>query len=65
MMGIRRVDELSTWKTSSYEGSESSSDDESEKGEEESSEFVAVPNESNVWHADPEAVWTPQASESS
>ncbi|KAH7269550.1 uncharacterized protein BKA55DRAFT_588230 [Fusarium redolens] len=65
MMGIRRVDELSTWKTSSYEGSESSDeDDESEKGEGESSEFVAVPTEANVWHADNEgAMWTPQASE--
>ncbi|KAM5355540.1 hypothetical protein ACJ41O_002186 [Fusarium nematophilum] len=63
MMGIRRVDELSTWKTSSYEGSEQ---DESENGEEGSNEFIAVPSESNVWNSETEgALWTPQQSESS
>lgn len=66
MMGIRRVDELSTWKTNGSEGSESSDDedDESEKGEEgTSSEFIAV-SDDNVWHADTGAVWShkPEAS---
>ncbi|KAH8179445.1 DUF1776-domain-containing protein [Sarocladium implicatum] len=59
MMGIRRVDELSTWKaTSSYEGS---SREESENGEGSAShEFVAVPQESNVWNSDGEShLWTP------
>ncbi|KOS19471.1 UPF0744 protein [Escovopsis weberi] len=54
LMGIRRVDELSTWKTSNYEGSSSDerSDDGDEAGEEigESREFVAVPSERNVWN---------------
>ncbi|KAJ4169300.1 hypothetical protein NW754_016334 [Fusarium falciforme] len=70
MMGIRRVDELSTWKTSSYEGSEA--DEESENGDAEggetSTEFVAVPPESNVWggaHEAEGALWTPQTSETS
>ncbi|KAF4470769.1 DUF1776-domain-containing [Fusarium albosuccineum] len=64
MMGIRRVDELSTWKTSSYEGSER--EEESENGEETSTEFIAVPSESNVWNNEHEqALWTPQASETS
>ncbi|KAK2036582.1 DUF1776-domain-containing protein [Colletotrichum somersetense] len=46
MMGIRRVDELSAWQTSSYDGSL----DGSENGE--GQDFVAVPDEkldSNVW----------------
>lgn len=60
MMGIRKVDELSTWKTSSYEGSERA---ESETGEE-SHEFVAVASEANVWHSEVEgsSMWTPQTS---
>ncbi|KAI5462140.1 hypothetical protein BGZ63DRAFT_443061 [Mariannaea sp. PMI_226] len=63
MMGIRKVDELSTWKTSSYEGSERA---ESENGEE-SHEFVAVPSEANVWNSEVggPSTWTPQKSESS
>ncbi|KAF9876739.1 hypothetical protein CkaCkLH20_05585 [Colletotrichum karsti] len=46
MMGIRRVDELSAWQTSSYDGS---LDGSSESGE--GTDFVAVPDEgaSNVW----------------
>ncbi|WQF87542.1 Putative NAD(P)-binding domain superfamily [Colletotrichum destructivum] len=46
MMGIRRVDELSAWQTSSYNGSLDGS--ENEDGQ----DFVAVPDEkldSNVW----------------
>ncbi|KAK2021337.1 DUF1776-domain-containing protein [Colletotrichum zoysiae] len=46
MMGIRRVDELSAWQTSSYDGSL----DGSENGE--GQDFVAVPDEKldrNVW----------------
>ncbi|ROT43648.1 DUF1776-domain-containing protein [Sodiomyces alkalinus F11] len=45
MMGIRRVDELSAWQTSSYDNSREGSD----VGD--SHEFVAVPQdeESNVW----------------
>ncbi|KAJ0161548.1 UPF0744 protein [Colletotrichum tanaceti] len=46
MMGIRRVDELSSWQTSSYNGSLDGS--ENEDGQ----DFVAVPDEkldSNVW----------------
>ncbi|KAL0935015.1 UPF0744 protein [Colletotrichum truncatum] len=45
MMGIRRVDELSAWQSSSYDGSL----DGSESGE--AQDFVAVPDEpsSNVW----------------
>ncbi|PNY28065.1 Uncharacterized protein TCAP_02013 [Tolypocladium capitatum] len=60
MMGIRRVDELSTWKTSSYEGS---SREESEDGEAtamSSHEFVAVPSERNVWNSDG-GFWVPSA----
>lgn len=46
MMGIRRVDELSAWQTSSYDGSLDGSDND------EGQDFVAVPDEkldSNVW----------------
>ncbi|ODA76158.1 hypothetical protein RJ55_08441 [Drechmeria coniospora] len=50
MMGIRRVDELSTWKTSSCEGS---SCEESDDGEAmAATDFVAVPSERNVWNSD-------------
>ncbi|KAG6060734.1 hypothetical protein E4U32_003315 [Claviceps aff. humidiphila group G2b] len=53
MMGIRRVDELSMWKTSSYEGSDrEESDDAEEVATTSSHEFVAVPSDSNVWSAD-------------
>lgn len=63
MMGIRRVDELSTWKTSSYDGSERA---ESENGElSPSQEFIAVTSESNVWNSETEgSLWTPQTSDS-
>ncbi|KAK7429188.1 hypothetical protein QQZ08_004198 [Neonectria magnoliae] len=69
MMGIRKVDELSTWKTSSYEGSDEESEEgseaeESENGENSSHEFIAVPSESHVWNSEGEgATWTPQASD--
>lgn len=56
MIGIRKVDQLSTWNTSSYEGS---SRDESEDGEA-SHEFVALPTESTVWNGEAESnvnVW--------
>lgn len=56
MMGIRKVDELSTWKTSSYEGS---SREGSEDGEA-SHEFVAVPSDHNVWKSETDiSAWTP------
>ncbi|CAG9989982.1 unnamed protein product [Clonostachys byssicola] len=56
MMGIRKVDQLSTWKTTSDAGS---STEESEDGES-STDFIAVPQEGNVWHAETEGnVWSP------
>lgn len=62
MMGIRKVDELSTWKTSSYEGS---SREGSEDGET-SHEFVAVPSDRNVWSSEADmSSWTPSLAESS
>ncbi|KAF4975231.1 hypothetical protein FZEAL_7938 [Fusarium zealandicum] len=52
MMGIRRVDELSTWKTSSYESSEEEESDDEENGET-SNEFIAVPSETtNIWNSE-------------
>lgn len=49
MMGIRKVDELSTWQSSSSEGSLVESDD----GDGVSQDFVAIPPDSkivsNVW----------------
>ena len=63
MMGIRKVDELSTWKTSSYEGSDR---DESEDGEaaSQSHEFVAVTPEKNVWNSDGDSqLWSPSLME--
>ena len=63
LMGIRRVDELSTWKTSSYEGS---SREISEDGEGASQDFIAVPSDSNVWNSESDSnLWTPSADESS
>jgi NAD(P)-dependent dehydrogenase (short-subunit alcohol dehydrogenase family) len=58
MMGIRKVDQLSTWKTSSYEGS---SREESEDGDAAAShEFVAIPSDSNAWHSEGDSnVWAP------
>ena len=60
MMGIRRVDQLSTWSTSSCEGS---SHDGSEDGEETSAshEFVAVTPEKNVWRSEDNNsnIWAP------
>lgn len=47
LMGIRKVDELSAWKTSSYEGS---SREQSDDGEE-PRDFIAVPSERNVWNS--------------
>ncbi|TFB02512.1 hypothetical protein CCMA1212_005046 [Trichoderma ghanense] len=60
MMGIRKVDELSTWKTSSYEGSEDGSDDGDDGGEgsiSESKEFIAVQSDDNVWGSGETAKW--------
>lgn len=68
MMGIRRVDELSTWKAnSSYDGSSRGESDDGNEGPVSSHEFVAVPSEQNVWNADGEShLWMPsQASSSS
>ncbi|KAF7561820.1 hypothetical protein G7046_g2300 [Stylonectria norvegica] len=65
MMGIRKVDELSNWKTSSYEGSERGDSENGELEVSASSEFVAVHSDTNVWDSDKEgALWTPQLSES-
>ncbi|KAM0459844.1 hypothetical protein ACHAPV_000094 [Trichoderma viride] len=64
MMGIRKVDELSTWKTSSYEGSEDGSDDEGAEGSiSESKEFIAVQSEGNVWNSGETAKWEEPAPE--
>lgn len=52
IMGIRKVDELSTWKTSSYDGSEREESEDGEAATTSSNEFVAVPSERNVWSAD-------------
>lgn len=53
LMGIRKVDELSTWKTSS---SDSSSWEGSEDGEASACrEFITVPSERNVWNAEAES----------
>ncbi|PHH83287.1 hypothetical protein CDD82_2467 [Ophiocordyceps australis] len=66
MMGIRRVDELSTWKTSCYDGS---SHDESEDDEApaiiSSRDFVPVPSEQNVWNTDTadSSIWVPSTKE--
>ena len=53
MMGIRKVDELSTWQNSSSEGSLVGSED----GEGNSLDFVAIPPDSrvvsNVWREEP------------
>lgn len=60
MMGIRRVDQLSTWKSGSCEGGSSRED--SDDGEETSAshEFVAVTPEKNVWRSDVESgIWAP------
>lgn len=66
MMGIRKVDELSTWKTSSYEGSEDGSDDEGAEGSiSESKEFIAVQSEGNVWNSGETAKWEEPAPEAS
>lgn len=73
MMGIRKVDELSTWKTSSYEGSSSDDDndeDSDDGGVGESREFVAVPSDTNVWNSETDgshwtATATPQPSDTS
>ncbi|GAO13513.1 hypothetical protein UVI_02016110 [Ustilaginoidea virens] len=51
IMGIRKVDELSAWKTSSYEGSERDESEDGEGAASSSNEFVAVASESNVWSA--------------
>ncbi|CAM1504360.1 Fc.00g019510.m01.CDS01 [Cosmosporella sp. VM-42] len=66
MMGIRKVDELSTWKTSSYEGSDGEEEEEeSENGEDSGShEFIAVPSDTHVWNSETDGtLWTPQMSD--
>ncbi|KAG5984909.1 hypothetical protein E4U55_002665 [Claviceps digitariae] len=65
MMGIRRVDQLSTWKTSSCEVSEREDSEDGEEGATTSSnEFVTVPSDSNVWSADAtdSSPWVPSIS---
>ena len=69
MMGIRRVDELSTWRTSSYDGSSGAgSEDGDAAGTSSSShEFVNMPSERNIWSADgtESSLWVPSLAESS
>lgn len=61
LMGIRKVDELSTWKAADEESSHAPSDD-----GETSNEFVAVPNESNVWTSERDStLWVPSTPEKS
>lgn len=61
MMGIRKVDQLSTWKTSSYEGSSREESEDGDAGA--SSEFIAVPSESHVWRSEVDGnAWTPATS---
>lgn len=61
LMGIRKVDELSTWKAADEELSHAPSDD-----GETSNEFIAVPNDSNVWTSERDSnLWAPSASEPS
>lgn len=56
LMGIRRVDELSTWKTSE----EGSSRTPSEDGDNATQEFVAVPSEINAWTSERDSnLWVP------
>ncbi|OAA81722.1 hypothetical protein LEL_01267 [Akanthomyces lecanii RCEF 1005] len=56
LMGIRRVDQLSTWKASE----EGSSRTPSEDGDNASNEFIAVPSEINAWTSERDsALWTP------
>ncbi|KAM3436051.1 hypothetical protein MY4824_004529 [Beauveria thailandica] len=56
LMGIRRVDELSTWKASE----EGSSRTPSEDGDNGSNEFIAVPSEINAWTSERDSnLWTP------
>lgn len=64
MMGIRKVDELSTWRTSSYDGSEREESDDGEAATTSSNEYVAVPSERNVWSADAteSSLWVPSVS---
>lgn len=62
IMGIRKVDELSTWRTSSYEGSSRAASDDGEG----SNEFIAVPAESNVWNSERESgLWVPSVPDNS
>ncbi|TWU73936.1 hypothetical protein ED733_004474 [Metarhizium rileyi] len=64
MMGIRKVDELSTWKTSSYDGSEREESEDGEAVTTSTNDFITVPSERNVWSADAteSSLWVPSAS---
>ncbi|GAB0137662.1 hypothetical protein EsDP_00005919 [Epichloe bromicola] len=66
MMGIRRVDELSTWKTSSDGGSEREESEDGEAATASSNEFIAAPSELNVWSVDDteSSLWVPSVSAS-
>lgn len=62
LMGIRKVDELSTWKNSPFDDSSIGVSEDSEG----SHEFVAVATESNVWNSDrASSLWVPALSETS
>ncbi|KAF4589445.1 DUF1776-domain-containing protein [Ophiocordyceps camponoti-floridani] len=66
MMGIRRVDELSTWKASPDDsaGCSPCSDDPATAL---SHDFIAVPSEGNVWNTETadSSLWVPSLSETS
>ncbi|PFH57346.1 hypothetical protein XA68_15202 [Ophiocordyceps unilateralis] len=69
MMGIRRVDELSTWKASLEDaaGGCSPCDEGEDSATALSQEFIAVPSERNVWNTDTadSSLWVPSVSETS
>ncbi|PHH70095.1 hypothetical protein CDD83_5518 [Cordyceps sp. RAO-2017] len=67
MMGVRRVDELSTWRAGSDDGSPLEPSDDGDATALTAPEFVAVPSEQNVWNTDmaDSSLWVPSVSESS
>ncbi|RDA89107.1 hypothetical protein CP532_2285 [Ophiocordyceps camponoti-leonardi (nom. inval.)] len=71
MMGIRRVDELSTWKASLDDAAAAASSPHCDEGDDPgsalSNEFVAVPSERNVWNSDTAEsnLWVPSVPETS
>lgn len=66
IMGIRRVDELSAWRSSADEGVPRDDTDQVDPAIM-SKEFVAVPSDHNVWNSDTaeSSLWVPSVAESS